>query len=72
MPGAGCRNVGRRKGAAALTDYGLEVGGLADFVLVKAENVADAVVRRPRERIVVKGGYIIARDGAFLDSRLSR
>ncbi len=58
--------------ALRLDDYGLEVGGLADFVLVKAENVADAVVRRPRERIVVKGGNIIARDGAFLDSRLSQ
>jgi cytosine deaminase len=58
--------------ALRLDDYGFEVGGLADFVLVKAENVADAVVRRPRERIVVKGGNIIARDGAFLDSRLSQ
>jgi hypothetical protein len=39
-------------------------------VLVKAENVGDAVVRRPRERIVVKAGKIIARDGVFFESRL--
>ncbi len=57
--------------ALGLEDYGLEVGGPADFVLVKAENVADAVVRRPHERVVVKGGNVIARDGVFLESRLS-
>jgi cytosine deaminase len=56
--------------ALGLGSYGLEVGGPADFVLVKAENVADAVVRRPRERLVIKGGKILARDGAFLESRL--
>lgn len=57
--------------ALGLDEYGLEVGGPADFVLVKAENVADAVVRRPRERIVFKNGKAIARDSRFLDSRLS-
>lgn len=57
--------------ALGLKGYGIRVGGPADFVLVKAENVADAVVRRPRERIVVKGGKAIARDGRFLESRLS-
>jgi len=29
-------------------------------------------VRRPKERIVFKGGTVIARDGVFLDSRLSQ
>ena len=57
--------------ALGLEGYGLEVGGPADFVLVKAENVADAIVRRPRERIVFKNGNAIARDGIFLDSRLN-
>ena len=57
--------------ALGLEDYGLAVGGPADFVLVKAENTADAIVRRPRERIVFKNGKAIALDGMFLDSRLS-
>ena len=57
--------------ALGLEAYGLEVGRPADFVLVKAENVADAVVRRPRERIVFKNGNAIARDGMFLDNRLN-
>jgi len=57
--------------ALGLEGYGLEVGRPADFVLVKAENVADAVVRRPRERLIFKSGSVIAREGVFLDSRLS-
>ncbi|MFM9844549.1 MAG: amidohydrolase family protein [Dongiaceae bacterium] len=56
--------------ALGLADYGLAVGRPANFVLVMAENVADAVVRRPRERIVIKGGKIVARNGAFLETRL--
>jgi cytosine deaminase len=61
-----------RSGAKALglAEYGLTVGRPADFVLVKAENIADAVVRRPRDRIVVKAGKIVARDGTLLESRL--
>jgi len=58
--------------ALGLTGYGLTAGGPADFFLVKAENVGDAIVRRPKERIVFKGGTVIARDGVFLDSRLSQ
>jgi cytosine/creatinine deaminase len=57
--------------ALGLKEYGLEVGRPADFVFVKAENAADAVVRRPRERIVFKNGNAIARDSKFRDSRLS-
>ena len=56
--------------ALGLADYGPAVGRPANFVLVKAENVGDAVVRRPRERIVVKAGKIIARDGVFFASRV--
>ncbi len=52
--------------ALGIADYGLEVGCPADFVLVKAENTQDAMVRRPHERIVVKAGRIVARDGAFI------
>ncbi len=57
--------------ALEISDYGLTLGGAADFVLVKAENAGDAVVRRPKERIVVKGGKVIARDGMFLESRFA-
>jgi cytosine deaminase len=56
--------------ALELAEYGIAVGRPADFVLVKAENFGDAVVRRPRERIVVKAGKIIARDGVLFESRL--
>jgi cytosine deaminase len=57
--------------ALSLKDYGLAVGSPADFVLVKAENTGDAVVRRPRERTVFKRGSVIARDGGFLESRIA-
>jgi hypothetical protein len=34
--------------------------------VVPAENVGDALCRRPRERLVVSHGEIVARDGAFV------
>jgi cytosine deaminase len=37
-------------------DYGLEVGCRADLVLVRAENVAEAVVARPVRELVIAGG----------------
>ena len=46
-----------------LTDYGLEVGAKADFVLVAGESVAEAVVHRAPRRLVVKAGKVVARDG---------
>ncbi|MGQ0581151.1 MAG: amidohydrolase family protein [Reyranella sp.] len=54
-------------GAAArvlgLEDYGIAVGGPADFVAVEAGSVAEAVAARPRRKLVIKGGKIMARDG---------
>jgi cytosine deaminase len=41
-------------------------GSPADLVLVRAVNAQDALVRRPRERIVIKAGRIVARDGVYL------
>ncbi|WP_420037607.1 amidohydrolase [Streptomyces sp. cg28] len=38
----------------------------ADFILVDAPSVAEAVVRKPRPRLVVRGGRVIARDGVLL------
>lgn len=55
-------------GAKALEigDYGLGVGCRADFVVLPAENLAEAVVNRSPRRTVVSRGRIVARDGAFI------
>jgi cytosine deaminase len=56
-------------GAAArilgVADYGIAVGGPADFVAVEAGSVAEAVATRPRRKLVFKGGKIVAKDGVF-------
>lgn len=49
-----------------LERYGLAPGDAADLVLVKAESVAHAVVAHPPRLLVLKGGTIVARDGASL------
>jgi cytosine/adenosine deaminase-related metal-dependent hydrolase len=49
-----------------LADYGLEPGCQADFVLVDAETVAEAIVSRPVRKLVVKRGRVVARDGRAL------
>ena len=46
-----------------LTDYGLQVGNRADFVAVAAGSIAEAVASRPRRKLVVRAGRIVARDG---------
>jgi cytosine deaminase len=56
ISGAGAQALG-------LDDYGLEVGKRADFVCVQAETLAEAVVRRPCRRLVVKRGEIVSQDG---------
>jgi cytosine/adenosine deaminase-related metal-dependent hydrolase len=45
-------------------DYGLEIGKRADFVVVPAETPAHAVVERPLRAYVVKGGRLVAANGA--------
>ena len=49
-----------------LADYGLAPGCHADFVLVDAETVAEAIVSRPVRKLVVKRGRVVARDGRAL------
>ena len=49
-----------------LKDYGLKAGGAADFVAVEAGSLAEAVAARPRRKLVVKAGRIVARDGALV------
>jgi cytosine/adenosine deaminase-related metal-dependent hydrolase len=47
-----------------LPNYGLGVGRDADLFVVGGENLAHAIVARPRRRLVVKRGTVVARDGA--------
>ncbi|MDR5780727.1 amidohydrolase family protein [Caballeronia sp. LZ065] len=58
---AGARGCG-------FADYGLRVGARADLVLVDAESVAQAVVARPKRKLVMANGRIVARDGALVAS----
>ena len=47
--------------ALGLTGYGLAAGAMADFLLVEAETVAEAVAAPPSRRTVVKAGRVVAR-----------
>lgn len=49
-----------------LAGYGIAPGCRADFVLLAGETVADAVVSRRPRPLVVKGGKVVARNGASL------
>jgi cytosine deaminase len=49
-----------------IADYGIAVGGPADFVVVEAASVPEAVATRPRRKLVIKAGRVVARDGALL------
>ncbi len=57
-------------GAAArvlgIADYGIAVGGPADFVAVEAGSIAEAVATRLRRKLVIKAGRIVARDGVVV------
>jgi cytosine deaminase len=57
-------------GAAArvlgIEDYGIAVGGPADFVAVEAGSVAEAVATRPRRKLVIKAGRVVARDSVLV------
>lgn len=48
--------------------YGLAPGCRADFVLVEAENVQEAVVARPVRKLVVSAGRVVARGGKLISS----
>lgn len=55
-------------GAAAigLSGYGMAPGDVADFVLVDAETVAEAVAQHPGGRTTIKGGRVVAEHGVAL------
>ncbi|MDP1966954.1 MAG: amidohydrolase family protein [Reyranella sp.] len=46
--------------------YGIAVGAAADFVIVDAGSVAEAVATRPRRKLVIKSGRVVAKDGVFV------
>ena len=54
----GARTIG-------IADYGLHPGARADFVLVRAETVQEAIASRPQARHVFKNGVPVASDGAI-------
>ena len=41
-------------------------GGAADFVVVEAGSVAEAVATRPQRKLVIKAGRVVAKDGVFV------
>jgi cytosine deaminase len=49
-----------------IASYGVAVGGPADFVVVEAGSVPEAVATRPRRKLVLKAGRIVARDGVLV------
>lgn len=51
--------------AIGIANYGLMVGASADFVVLDAQHVPEAVVARPTRKAVYKAGRLVARDGAY-------
>ena len=49
-----------------IQDYGIEVGCVADLVLVEGETLAEAVASHAPRKLVVKRGRVVARDGEAL------
>lgn len=52
-------------GVLGIEGYGIAVGNAADFVVVEAGSVAEAVAARPRRKLVIKAGRVVARDGVL-------
>jgi len=46
--------------------YGVAVGAPADLVVVEAGSLAEAVATRPRRKLVIKAGRVIAKDGVLV------
>ena len=59
----GSRALGRRSAT-------IEAGAPADFLLLPAQTLGDAVVSRPLQRQVFKAGRLVAENGRLLESRL--
>ncbi|SCK25583.1 amidohydrolase family protein [Vogesella sp. LIG4] len=65
-------DAGSVNGARAMgrSDFGLEAGQRASFLLFDAETLGEAIVMRPPDRTVIRDGRVIARGGKLLESRL--
>jgi cytosine deaminase len=61
-------NMATYGGARVIGDdeYGLQVGNRADLVLVDSETHPEAIIERPARWLVLKGGRVVAREGACL------
>lgn len=46
--------------------YGIALGAPADLVVVEAGSLAEAVATRPRRKLVIKAGRVIAKDGVLV------
>jgi cytosine deaminase len=55
--------------ALGLSPYGVIEGATADFVVLDARHVQEAVVARPKPRDVYKKGRLVARNGAMTATR---
>jgi cytosine deaminase len=53
-------------GVLGIPDYGIAVDAAADFVVIESGSVAEAVATRPRRKLVIKGGKIVAKDGVLV------
>ena len=49
----------------SLADHGIRIGAAADLVAIPAASVAEAVTAHPPRTLVMKGGRVVARDGAL-------
>lgn len=52
--------------ALGLEGYGVALGARADFVVLEAEHVPEAVVAVPKERTVYRAGRVVAKDGSMV------
>lgn len=49
--------------ALSLEGYAIEIGAKADFVVIAAEHIPEAVVGLPANRRVFKNGRLVAENG---------
>jgi cytosine/adenosine deaminase-related metal-dependent hydrolase len=47
------------------TNYGLQIGKQADFVVIAGDTPAHAVLDHPRRTYVIKAGRVIAAEGEY-------
>ena len=65
----GLSTCGRLSSAAKalnIENYGLVEGGAADFLVLDAQHIQEAVIARPKPRDVYKAGRLIASNGAMI------